>query len=129
MVTAHLGASAVHRSGPAGAGAGRLVQHGQMGGGGVGGGSLGGRAPRLPHDGCVGVPVQQLGEVGLLENLTAVVDHPTAAGQGGGRRGGGGEGRQGETQKGGEGQGEGGGAVGVVGEDGGVGGAGSGTGS
>lgn len=85
---------------------------------------LRGRASGLPHDGCVGVPVQQMGEVGLLQHLSALVDHPTAAGRG--RRGG--ECGEGETQEGGEGEREGGGDVGVVGEDGGVGGAGSGRG-
>lgn len=92
MVAAHLGASAADRAGPAGAATGWFIQHGQVGGGGVGGGALGGGAPRLPHDGRVGVPEEQLGEVGLLEHLSALVDHPTAAGEGGGG-GGGGEGQ------------------------------------
>lgn len=140
MVAAHLGSGAADRAGPAGAAAGRLVQHGQVRGGGVGGGPLGGRAPRLPHYGRVGVPEQQLGEVGLLEHLAALVDHPAAAGKGGGQgrreRGGGGggdggdggwrQGGQGEAQEGGEGEGEGGVVIGVVEEDGGVCGAGGG---
>lgn len=137
VVAAHLGACAADRAGPAGAAAGRLVQHGQVGGRGVGGGPLGGRAPGLPRDGRVGVPEQQLGEVGLLEHLSALVDHPAAGrpgggGQGGGGAGGGGGGKgewrkggQGETQEGGEGEGEGGG---VVKENGGVCGAGGGRG-
>lgn len=83
MVAAHLGASAADGAGSTGAGAGWFVQHGQVGGGGVRGGALRGGAPRLPHDGCVGVPEQQLGEVGLLQNLTAVVDHCAVAGGGG----------------------------------------------
>lgn len=135
MVAAHLGASAAHRAGAAGAGAGRFIQHGQVGGRGVGGGPLGGGASGLPHNGCVGVPEQQLGEVGLLEHLSALVDHGTAAGEGGGQGGGGGggggewrQGGQGETQEGGEGEGEGSGVVRVVEEDGGVCGAGGGRG-
>lgn len=79
VVAAGLGSGAAHRAGPAGAPAGRLVQHGQMGGGGVGGRPLGGRSPGLPHDGRVGVPEQQLGEVGLLEDLAALVHHGAAA--------------------------------------------------
>lgn len=79
MVAAGLRPGAAHRAGPAGAPAGRLVQHGQVGGGGVGGRSLGGRSPGLPHDGRVGVPEQQLGEVGLLEDLAALVHHGAAA--------------------------------------------------
>lgn len=81
MITAHLGACAAHRAGPAGAGTGRFIQHGQVCGGGVGGGPLSGCAPRLPHDGRVGVPEEQLGEVWLLEHLPAFVDHRTAAGE------------------------------------------------
>lgn len=126
VVTAHLGASTAYRTGPAGAAAGRLVQHGQVGGGCVGGGPLGGCAPRLPHYGSVGVSVEQLGKIWLLEHLSAVIDHPTTAGGRGGR--GRGEFWEGETEEGGEGQGEGGGEMGVVEEDGGVGGAGSGRG-
>lgn len=45
VVAAHFGACTAHRAGPAGAGAGRFVQHGQVGRRGVGGGPLGGRAP------------------------------------------------------------------------------------
>lgn len=56
VVAAHLGAGAAHRAGAAGAGAGRLIQHGQVSGRGVRGRPLGGRAPRLPHNGRVGVP-------------------------------------------------------------------------
>lgn len=100
----------------------------------MGGGPLGGGASGLPHNWCVGVPEQQLGEVGLLEHLSALVDHGTAAGEGGGQGGGGGgggewrQGGQGETQEGGEGEGEGSGVVRVVEEDGGVCGAGGGRG-
>lgn len=92
VVAAGLRSGAAHRAGPAGASAGRLVQHGQMGGGGVSGRSLGGRSPGLPHDGRVGVPEQQLGEVGLLEDLAALVHHGAAVrrrGRGGVNGGGG----------------------------------------
>lgn len=41
----------------------------------MGGGALGGGTPGLPHDRRVGVPEQQLGEVGLLEDLAALVHH------------------------------------------------------
>lgn len=95
MVAAGFRPGAADRAGPAGAPAGRLVQHGQVGGGGVGGGALGGGAPGLPHHRRVGVPEQQLGEVGLLEDLAALV-HQGAGEEGGqgwrrGGRGGGGE--------------------------------------
>lgn len=82
VAAAGFGAGAADGAGPAGAAAGRLVQHGQVGGGGVGGGALGGRPPGLPGDGSVGVPEQQLGEVGLLEDLTALVHHGAADGGG-----------------------------------------------
>lgn len=98
MVAAGFGAGAADRAGPAGASAGRLVQHGQVGGGGVSGGALGGGAPGLPHHRRVGVPEQQLGEVGLLEDLAALVHH--GAGEG---RGGGGGRRRGVEEDGGEG--------------------------
>lgn len=45
VVAAHLGAGAAHGAGSAGAGARRLVQHGQVGGRGVCGGPLRGCAP------------------------------------------------------------------------------------
>lgn len=45
VVAAHLGAGAADGAGPTGATAGRLVQHRQVSGGGVGGGPLGGCAP------------------------------------------------------------------------------------
>ena len=75
---AALGRPAAHGAGPAGAAAGRLVQHGQVGGGGVGGGALGGGAAGLPHHGPTGLPQQQLGEVGLRapQGLVALVHHP-----------------------------------------------------
>lgn len=53
----------------------------------MGGGALGGGAPGLPDHRRVGVPEQQLGEVGLLEDLAALVHH--GAGEEGGRGGGG----------------------------------------
>lgn len=83
VVTARFRSGAAHGAGPAGASAGRLVQHGQMGGGGVGGRALGGRPPGLPRDRRVGVPEQQLGEVGLPEDLAALVHHGAAARGGG----------------------------------------------
>lgn len=129
---AHLGPGAADRAGPAGAGARRLVQHGQVGGGGVRGGALRGGASRLPHDGRVGVPEQQLSKVGLPQHLAALVDHRTAAGKGGRGGGGGGgtwrQGGQGQAEEGGEGEGEGGGVMGAVEKDGGVCGAGGGRG-
>lgn len=81
VVAAGFGAAG--RAGPAGASAGGLIQHGQVGGGGVSGGALGGGAPGLPHHRRVGVPEQQPGEVGLLEDLAALVHHGAAAGRGG----------------------------------------------
>lgn len=114
VVTADLGAAAADRACAAGAAAGRLVR-GQVSGGGVGGRALSGRAPGLPHNGRVGVPQQQLCEVGLLQNLPALVYHG-AAGQRGGGAGGWGEGQggEGEAQGGGQGQGEGGSVRGEV---------------
>lgn len=98
VVAAHLGTRTTNGTSSAGAGTGRLIQHGQVGRRGMGGGPLCGRPSGLPHDGCVGVSVQQLGKVWLLEHLSTPVDHSTAA------CGGGGEGQcgQGEVQQGGE---------------------------
>lgn len=84
MVTAGF---APHAARPAGAGAGGLVQHGEVRGGGVGGGALRGRAPGLSHHRSVGVPEEELGEVGLLEHLTAVVHRAARGGGDGGARG------------------------------------------
>lgn len=80
MVTAGF---APHAARSAGAGAGGLVQHGEVRGGGMGWGALRGGAPRLSHHRSVGVPEEELGEVGLLEHLTALV-HCTAKGGGDG---------------------------------------------
>lgn len=73
---------AAHAAGAAGAGAGGLVQHGEVRGGGVSGGALRRSASRLPHHWGVGVPEEELGEVGLLQHLPALVHCTAEVGKG-----------------------------------------------
>lgn len=50
-----------------------VVQHRQLGGGGVGGGALGGGASGFSDDGGVGVPQKRLSKIRLLQHLTTLV--------------------------------------------------------
>lgn len=66
--------SAVHAAGTASSTA-FLIQHSQVGGGGVGGGALSGGATGLPHHRDSRLMQQQLSKVWLLQHLSAVVHH------------------------------------------------------
>lgn len=50
-----------------------VVQHGQLGGGGVSGGALGGGASGLADDGGVGISQKRLSEVRLLQHLATLI--------------------------------------------------------
>lgn len=53
-----------------------VVQHRQLGRGGVGGGALGGSASRLSDDGGIGIPQKRLSKVWLLQHLTTLIYNP-----------------------------------------------------
>ncbi len=51
----------------------------------MGGGALCRGASRLPHHWGVGIPEEELGEVGLLQHLPALVHRAAEGGRGGGK--------------------------------------------